>query len=153
MKKIIIKPLNKIVIVFMTVCPVTTIYAYDAIGEGHRATQRYMEQHSQSQERVKAIQAQRDYDRQQRDIENKRQMQITRQRNSNNKPVSQAQMQKSINDLAEMITSDQARESMDYLNNLKPDPYVLEPKDPVNMEGFDTELKGQNSNFQYKFGN
>lgn len=152
MKKIIIKPLNKIVIVFMIVCPVTTIYAYDAIGEGHRATQRYMEQHSQNQERVKAIQAQRDYDRQQRDIENKRQMQITRQRNSNNKPVSQAQMQKSINDLAEMITSDQARETMDYLNNLKPDPYVLEPKDPVNMEGFDTELKGQNSNFQYKFG-
>jgi len=35
-----------------------------------------------------------------------------------------------------LITSDQAKDVMNYINNLKPDPYEPTKKDPVNMDGF-----------------
>lgn len=133
------KYLNKILLAYVLVSPVTTVFAYDAqevINRGHMETQRLMERQRQDAQRVQAIQTQRSYENQMRQMENKRQMEKSRQEALNRKPVTDAEMKKGLKDLGDLITSDQAKDVMNYMNNLKPDPYEQTQKDPVNMDGF-----------------
>ena len=133
------KSLNKILLACILISPVTAVFAYDAqevINRGHMETQRLMERQRQDAQRVQAIQAQRSYENQMRQLENKRQMEKSRQESLNRKPVTEAEMKKGLRDLGDLITSDQAKDEMNYMNNLKPDPYEPTKKDPVNMDGF-----------------
>lgn len=99
-------------------------------------TQRLVERQRQDAQRVQAIQAQRRDEKQMRERENKRQMEKSRQQALNRKPVTEAGMKKGLKDLGDLITSDQAKDVMTYMNNLKPDPYEQIQEDPVNMDGF-----------------
>ena len=148
------KSLNKILLACILVSPVTAVFAYDSqevINRGHMETQRLVERQRQDAQRVQAIQAQRRDENQMRERENKRQMEKSRQQALNRKPVTEAEMKKGLKDLGDLITSDQAKDVMNYMNNLQPDPYEPTKVDPVNMDGFDTELKPQQSNFKYSF--
>ena len=133
------KSLNKILLTCVLVSPVTAVFAYDSqevINRGHMETQRLVERQRQDAQRVQAIQAQRRYENQMRERENKRQMEKSRQQALNRKPVTEAGMKKGLKDLSDLITSDQAKDVMTYMNNLKPDPYEQIQEDPVNMDGF-----------------
>src|SRR5690606_26997676 len=95
-----------------------------------------VERQRQDAQRVQAIQAQRRDENQMRERENKRQMEKSRQQALNRKPVTEAGMKKGLKDLSDLITSDQAKDVMTCMNNLKPDPYEQIQEDPVNMDGF-----------------
>lgn len=133
------KSLNKILLTCVLVSPVTAVFAYDSqevINRGHMETQRLVERQRQDAQRVQAIEAQRRDENQMRERENKRQMEKSRQQALNRKPVTEAGMKKGLKDLSDLITSDQAKDVMTYMNNLKPDPYEQIQEDPVNMDGF-----------------
>ena len=133
------KSLNKILLTCVLVSPVTAVFAYDSqevINRGHMETQRLVERQRQDAQRVQAILAQRRDEHQMRERENKRQMEKSRQQALNRKPVTEAGMKKGLKDLSDLITSDQAKDVMTYMNNLKPDPYEQIQEDPVNMDGF-----------------
>lgn len=133
------KSLNKILLTCVLVSPVTAVFAYDSqevINRGHMETQRLVERQRQDTQRVQAIQAQRRDENQMRERENKRQMEKSRQQALNRKPVTEAGMKKGLKDLGDLITSDQAKDVMTYMNYLKPDPYEQIQEDPVNMDGF-----------------
>ncbi len=98
--------------------------------------QRQDAQRVQAIQAIQAIQAQRSYENQMRQRENKSQMEKSRQQALNRKPVTEAEMKKGLKDLGDLITSDQAKDVFNYMNNLKPDPYEPTKQDPVNMDGF-----------------
>lgn len=130
------------------VLPISSVYAdnhfaNDAIIKGHIAVQNAKIEHELLQQKIKASQAEKDYQNQQAALR-------ARASSQQNKRI-QAPTQKQINELADMITSDEAKDTINYLDNLKPDPYEPRKLDPVNMDGFDTELKPQQSNFKYSF--
>ena len=107
------KSLNKILLACILISPVTAVFAYDAqevINSGLIAPPRLMERQRQDAQRVQAIQAQRSYENQMRQLENKRQMEKSRQESLNRKPVTEAEMKKGLRDLGDLITSDQAKD-------------------------------------------
>ena len=66
------KSLNKILLACILISPVTAVFAYDAqevINRRHMETQRLMERQRQDAQRVQAIQAQRSYENQMRQLE------------------------------------------------------------------------------------
>lgn len=123
MKKMIKKLLSKILLSSLLITPVTATFAYDAASEGHRMSQRFVEQQRLQNQREREIQAQRERERQQRAIQTQRQFQPSRQQ-YNTRPVSEAEIRKDLNDLADFINSNETRESIEYMKNMKPDPAV-----------------------------
>lgn len=123
--------------------PISITNAEDHGYNGRIAVQRYMNQHELLQQKIRASQAEKDYQNQQA---------AQRARNSSQQSQAvRAPTQKQLNDLVNAITSDEARDAMSYLDNLKPDPYVPDNKDPVNRDGFETILTPQKSDFKYSF--
>lgn len=116
------KLLSKIVLSSLLITPVTT-FAYDAASEGHRISQRFVDQQRLQNQREREIQAQRERERQQRAIQTQRKFQPSRQQ-YNAKPVSEAEIRKDLNELADFINSNETRESVEYMKNMKPDPAV-----------------------------
>ena len=121
--KMIKKSLSKIILLSLLNTPVTLTFAYDAASEGHRMSQRFVEQQRLQNQREREIQAQRERERQQRAIQTQRQFEPSRQQ-YNTRPVSEAEIRKDLNDLADFINSDETRESIEYMKNMKPDPAV-----------------------------
>ena len=117
------KLLSKIVLSSLLLTPVTAAFAYDAASEGHRMSQRFVDQQRLQNQREREIQAQRQLERQQRAIQTQRQFQPSRQQ-YNTRPVSEAEIRKNLNDLADFINSDETRKSIEYMKNMKPDPAV-----------------------------
>lgn len=117
------KPLSKIILVSLLVAPTTVTFAYDAVSEGHRMSQRFVDQQRLQNQREREIRAQRERERQQRAIQTQRQFQPSKQQ-YNTKPVSEAEIRKDLNDLADFINSDETRKSIEYMKNMKPDPAV-----------------------------
>lgn len=117
------KLLSKIVLSSLLIAPVTATFAYDAVSEGHRMSQRFVEQQRLQNQKEREIQAQRERERQQRAIQIQRQFQPSRQQ-YNTRPVSEAEIRKDLNDLVDFINSSETRESIEYMKNMKPDPPV-----------------------------
>lgn len=118
----ITKPLSKIVLAGLLISPVMVVFAYDA-SEGHRTSQRFVEQQRLQNQREREIQAQRQHERQQRTIQTQRQFQVSRQQ-YDSKPVSEAEIREELNELADFLSSDKTRESIEYMKNMKPDSAV-----------------------------
>lgn len=131
----ITKLLSKIVFASLLISPVTVVFAYDAISDGHRASQRFVDQQRLQNQREREIQAQREQERQQRAIQTQRRFQVSRQQ-YDNKPVSEAEIKKDLNDLADFINSDNTRESIEYMKNMKPDPAVPSRQAEEYAEGY-----------------
>ena len=117
------KLLSKIILSSLLFVPATSIFAYDAISEGHRMSQKFVEQQRLQNQREREIQAQRERERQQRAIQTQRQFQPSRQ-HYDTRPVSEAEIRNDLNDLADFINSAETRESIEYMKNMKPDPAV-----------------------------
>ncbi|OTG92835.1 hypothetical protein [Acinetobacter sp. ANC 3832] len=115
------KSLSKIILLSLLTTPVTVTFAYDAASEGHRMSQHFVEQQRLQNQREREIQAQ--CERQQRAIQTQRQFEPSRQQ-YNTRPVSEAEIRKDLNDLADIINSDETRESIEYMKNMKSDPAV-----------------------------
>ncbi|WP_125299205.1 hypothetical protein [Acinetobacter junii] len=120
--------LSRILFSIFFITQFTLTFAYDAASHGHRMSQYFVDQQRIQNQREKEIQAQRELERQQRAIETQRKFQPTRQQ-YDTKPVSEAEIRKDLNDLADFINSDETRESVEYMKNMKPDPAVP----PANM--------------------
>lgn len=86
-------------------------------------SQRFVEQQRLQNQREREIQAQHQLERQQQAIQTQRQFQPSRQQ-YNTRPVSEAEIRKDLNDLADFINSDETRKSIEYMKNMKPDPAV-----------------------------
>lgn len=117
----------------------------DAISDGHIAVQRWIEQNKLDQERVRRLQAEKEYKTNLTRLENQRRQSVSSKQNSS------VPSKKQLNEIIDAINSDEMKDVQNYMNNLKPDRYQPEDIDPLNMEGFDTELKPQQPGKKYSF--
>lgn len=135
------KLLKKVIMACLFISPITTIYA-DTISEAHQQTQRYINQQKNVQEKINSYQADYDskleYERNQRTTANK----------------ARIPTQHDLNKLATLMNSDDAKNAVNYMENLQPDLPQPRQVDRVEMEGFDTNRYGQRDNgVTYKYGN
>ncbi|WP_445345537.1 hypothetical protein [Acinetobacter bohemicus] len=122
------KLLNKVIMACLFVSPITHIYA-DTY-RLHEERQRYLEQQRQSDEKIRAYQADRDakweYERRKREYQQRL--------DTARKPELPTQQQ--INKLADLMNSDDAKNAVSYMENLQPDPYQPQQVERAEMDGF-----------------
>jgi len=125
MQKINTSSLNKMILACLLISPITTIYA-DTISQARQQNQRYINQQKQVQEKINSYQAdynsKLEYERNQRTTANK----------------ARIPTQQDINKLATFINSDDAKNAVNYIENLQPDSYQPRQVERAEMEGFDT---------------
>ena len=150
MKNITIRLFKKIILGCLFVFPITNIYADTSALLQER--QRVINQIAQGQQRVNQYQseynAKLEAERKNREYQQKL---STTRKNTNRAEIPTEQQ---INKLGDLMTSDAAKNAVNYLDNLKPDSYQSRQVEPVVMNGFDNNLYGQrDSEVQYKYGN
>jgi hypothetical protein len=139
MKNITIRLFKKIILGCLFVFPITNIYADTSALLQER--QRVINQIAQGQQRVNQYQseynAKLEAERKNREYQQKL---STTRKNTNRAEIPTEQQ---INKLGDLMTSDAAKNAVNYLDNLKPDSYQSRQVEPVEMNGFDNNLYGQ----------
>ena len=142
--------LKKMILVCIFVSPLTNIYADTSLLLQER--QRVINHLAQGQQKINQYQAESsarlEAERQNREY----QQRLDTTRKNARKPEMPTEQQ--INRLRDLMTSDAAKNAVNYLDNLQPDSYQSRQVEPVEMNGFDKNLYPQKDNgFEYKSGN
>jgi len=142
--------LKKMILVCIFVSPLTNIYADTSLLLQER--QRVINHLAQGQQKINQYQAESsarlEAERQNREY----QQRLDTIRKNARKPEMPTEQQ--INRLGAFMTSDEAQNAANYLDNLQPDPYQPRQVERVEMNGFDNNLYDQRDNeVKYKYGN
>ena len=145
-----IKSFKNVVLTCLFISPITNIYADTNAVLQER--QRVINQMAQDQQRFNQYQseyyAKLEAERKNREYQQK----LSTTRKNARKPEMPTEQQ--INRLRDLMTSDAAKNAVNYLDNLQPDSYQSRQVEPVEMNGFDKNLYPQKDNgFEYKSGN
>ena len=150
MKNITIRLFNKIILGCLFVFPITNIYADTSALLQER--QRVINQMAQGQQRVNQYQSEYNAKLEAERKNREYQQRLDTTRKNARKPEMPTEQQ--INRLRAFMTSDEAQNAANYLDNLQPDPYQPRQVERVEMNGFDNNLYDQRDNeVKYKYGN
>ena len=150
MKNITIRLFNKIILGCLFVFPITNIYADTSALLQER--QRVINQIAQGQQRGNQYQSEYNAKLEAERKNREYQQRLDTTRKNARKPEMPTEQQ--INRLRDLMTSDAAKNAVNYLDNLQPDSYQSRQVEPVEMNGFDKNLYPQKDNgFEYKSGN
>jgi len=148
-----IKLFKNVVITCLLISPITHIYGetleeYQArhLNQLNEFRARNLEQMQQNDLRNKAIQEKNnaEYERLNR----------ANQQKSNTTQKQQLPTQQQIDKLENLMSSDNAKNAVNYIDNLESDTYTQNQAEEVEMNGFDKNLYPQKDNgFEYKSGN
>ena len=142
--------LKKMILVCIFVSPLTNIYADTSALLQER--QRVINQMAQGQQRVNQYQSEYNAKLEAERKNREYQQRLDTTRKNARKPEMPTEQQ--INRLRDLMTSDAAKNAVNYLDNLQPDSYQSRQVEPVEMNGFDNNLYDQRDNeVKYKYGN